>query len=386
MQNPFINEENIRKTRSSAIRRTVVAAVFLLFNGTGYLGILLDVGGAAFSDAVNIAGTMVFLMVVALIMTPFVLLLLSGLRRRRYAGRAEQYGRLFAEDEDGYLLYSEAAERLSVSAGQVADDVKELLRRQLIQNVQYMDGTPGCILLTDGHTHKWHSAYYYSEPDAVSEGYRQFLGILSAAVFLVSFLVYAPMYAVMAVKNASSPYYIFFLTGLAVSLLLAFIILQSVRHRATLKRLGFYNQVMEESPEADVLVTALAERASVSPGQAEKDLRWLFGKRILRDCRMDRTKEPAVLLSDVSRGMAVFAALDCPGCGSTSRIRAGRAGKCRYCGRFLTAPMKGSISKAMYSGIPGKLEALYDQWKTAGRYTEPGSFTDTARQEAVLRR
>lgn len=46
-----------------------------------------------------------------------------------------------------------------------------------------------------------------------------------------------------------------------------------------------------------------------------------------------------VRLSDIQNGSAMFSALDCPGCGSTAKVRTGRIGKCGFCGCFLAAPI-----------------------------------------------
>lgn len=42
-----------------------------------------------------------------------------------------------------------------------------------------------------------------------------------------------------------------------------------------------------------------------------------------------------VRLSDIQNGSAMFSALDCPGCGSTAKVRTGRIGKCGF-GGFVT--------------------------------------------------
>lgn len=350
----YLQPDAVKKARSSGMRRTIIGGIFLAFLGLGYLGMFLDVGSAAFSDASNIAGTLMFLMVIALILAPFAILTVSGVRRLRYARRAAVYAELFEQDDDGYLLYSEVAERLKIPESRVPEDIKELIRRKYICRVSYADGDPGCILLTGREDRRWHEAYYVSEEGVMAERSSANALIVLAAMFGISILVYLPGMIVMCMRENDPGNNLFAMVTLAELVGFGWMFLLARRNHACLKRSGIYNQFMEESAQADVPLTQLAEKAGVSMGTTEKDIKWLFNKRVLHDCRPNLSETPSVLLADVNNGTAAFAALNCPGCGSTARIRVGRTGKCGYCGRFLTAPMAGNGGSTRRAGaMPG---------------------------------
>ncbi len=368
----YIQPDAIKKARSSGMRRTVIGGICLAFLGLGYLGMFLDVGSAAFSDASNIAGSMMFMMIIALILAPFAALLVSGVRRLRNARRAVTYAELFEQDEDGYLLYSEVAEHLKIPESRVPEDIKELIRRKYICCVSYADGDPGCILLTGREDRRWHEAYYVSEEGVMAARSQANALTVLGAMFGISIVITLPAMFVMTMESNDSGDALYAMMNLAMLAGFGWMLLLARRNRACLKRSGIYNQYMEESAQADVPLAQMAEKAGVSTGTTEKDIKWLFNKRVLHDCRPNLSGTPSILLADVNNGTAAFAALNCPGCGSTARIRVGRTGKCGYCGRFLTAPMTGG-------GVGGAVHA--GSTRRAG--AAPGLFLDEGGMQKI---
>ena len=126
----YLNQEAVQKARSSGLRRAVIGGILLFLFLSGSVRMFMEIGTAAFSDANNIAGTMVVLMVILLILTPLYLLFRNGLRKRIYAGRAARYAEVFAAEESGYLLLSDIAWKLHIPEERVLRDIKALLRRE----------------------------------------------------------------------------------------------------------------------------------------------------------------------------------------------------------------------------------------------------------------
>ena len=115
----YLNREKIEKDRRSGIKRAIIGGVLFVFLAIGYAAIFIEEGPVVISGVDNIAGTLMFLMVVILILTPPFLLFINGFRKLLYTGRAVKYADIFAGDEDGYLLFSDAAEAMRTSVARV---------------------------------------------------------------------------------------------------------------------------------------------------------------------------------------------------------------------------------------------------------------------------
>ena len=367
----YLNREKTEKDRRSGIKRAIIGGVLFVFLTIGYAAIFIEEGPVVISGVDNIAGTLMFLMVVILILTPPFLLFINGFRKLLYTGRAVKYADIFAGDEDGYLLYSDAAEAMCTSVARVGKDMQELLRRCYFNRVQITEGDPACILLAGHDRNQWNPACYLNEGQLVGEKSSSTVLIVCTGLFIVSFIIMLPMFVVMTVKNRDADTIAFMLGNLAMYGALAYVAIRAIQNKASIKRAGLYNQCMEESPETKIPLRDLADRAGTSTGKVLKDLRWLFGKQIMRDCRLDMRDE-VIQLSDIQNGSAAFAALECPGCGMSNTVRVGRVGKCRYCGRFLAAPLNKSAV-----GMP---EPAYI------RYSKPRTFTNDAMQAKLRQR
>ena len=245
-ENQYLVPEAIRKARRSGRIRAAAGGFLFAFFALGYLGMFLDVGAAAVSDANNIAGTITVLMIIAVILTPCWLLFISGIRRLRYAGRAEKYAAVFAGDEDGYLLYTDAAERLGIPRERVDSDLRELLRRKYIKNVQQMDGDPGCILLTDGRGTRWSRACYLTEADVINEGVSSVLLLVVAGLCGVSILTVLPGLFMITVREQDSGSVFFLIYTLLCGVFFAWLWMRASGNRACLKRSGIRIRSMPE--------------------------------------------------------------------------------------------------------------------------------------------
>ena len=95
----YLNQEIVKKDERSGFRRALAGGILLLLSSSSYIRMFLEVGADSLSDAANIAGTMMFLMVVALILLSEYLLFISGYRRLKYSRLARRCADLFAQEE-----------------------------------------------------------------------------------------------------------------------------------------------------------------------------------------------------------------------------------------------------------------------------------------------
>ena len=111
----YLNQEKIEQDRRSGRKRTIIGGFLFVFLTIGYTEIFLEQGPAVIVGVDNIAGTLSFLMIVIVILTPPFLLFINGFRKLMYTGRAVKYADIFAGVEDGLILYSDAAAAMRTS-------------------------------------------------------------------------------------------------------------------------------------------------------------------------------------------------------------------------------------------------------------------------------
>lgn len=342
----YLNENTVRKSRRNGIIMLAIGGpVFILFLIT-YVQIMIEVFGKTAINFNEIMGALTFIMIVILILAPFFLLARGGLRRIILTSRAVKFNALFEADDDGLVPADEIAQKLKMRKESIADQIGEMLKRKYLKNVRIMEADPPLVLLTDGVIEKWHDAYYLNERVLFDEKVNAVLGTAVLGMFVVSIMVYLPIFVLIALEDR------FPLFGLLIWMIMFALLFWGFfainKKRKVLKRASAYNQVLEGCEQSEMQVSDLAQKAKVREDTALKDIKFLLQNDILKGCSLDLSHKPSVVLADVRLGSAVFAAVNCPHCGSTSKIRSGRAAKCPYCGNFITAPEdKPAVLKAL---------------------------------------
>ena len=338
----YLNEEKVNRARLIGIIMAIIGGSLLLEGIFAYASMLSETSSGLSFTAENIASLISILGVILFVLLIPYLLFSGGIRRIHEANLAEKYNEVFANDTTGYLLASDLAATLRISNNRIGSQMRTLIKRDYLKNVQLVEGDPTCILLVKDTRSLWRSACYLNERNAFDVQFNNGFTMYVWGLFSLAILVFLPVIFVTSIKNGSTDDYSFAFSFLLMAALLVYLWYVSFRSRARIRRAGFYNQYLEDSANARVTLRSLAERLGLSSKTVERDVHWLFGKQILKGCRLDVDEDTSLLLEDVSDGKAEFAAVSCDGCGATSRIRMGRVGKCSYCGRFLAAPLGGS--------------------------------------------
>ena len=87
------------------------------------------------------------------------------------------------------------------------------------------------------------------------------------------------------------------------------------------------------SADQDGILTPekLTAHSGKSEAQLSAELDRLFRKGYFKGCTLQR-KPLAVILTGTQRSGERYVTVNCPHCGGPTRLRAGRSGKCEYCG------------------------------------------------------
>ena len=81
---------------------------------------------------------------------------------------------------------------------------------------------------------------------------------VSSGIFVIGFLTILPMMVVMTIENKDRGEAAFLLSSMIMYGAMALVGIRALRNRSTLKRTGLYNQYMEECPETEITMQALA--------------------------------------------------------------------------------------------------------------------------------
>ena len=184
--NQFLNWKKIHSHYYSGIIRTAIGCfwLYMLSGSTNYDPVAKRIS----LPVLTIISTVLLnFLLKAAILAPGILLVISGIQRLYYAELAKSYGMAFAQDKDGYLLYSDLSQRLRISTKRISVDVRELLRRNYFRNVLCSDGDPGYILLTDDADRQWHDACYCWEQMVNKEAKDATSGIIYGTIFAFAF-------------------------------------------------------------------------------------------------------------------------------------------------------------------------------------------------------
>ncbi|MCR5796112.1 MAG: ribosomal protein L7/L12 [Solobacterium sp.] len=332
----YLDEKVVNKSRRNGIIMLAIGGpLFIMFVLT-YAYMMFEIFSVSRIDLNEIMGAITFIMIVIMIVAPFFLLARGGLRRIILTSRAAKLNAFFVNDDDGIIPLDEIAAKLKMRRDSIADQVGEMLKRKYLHHVRILESDPACVLLTDGVKEKWHDACYLNESVLFDEKVNTGFVTWTLGMFCTSITVFMPAFIMINLEERF-PLFILIIPITLFSLLYWGFFTMN-RNRRRLKRASAYNQAMESCQQSAMPVTEIAEKVKVSEEKAVEDIRGLLESDVLKGCSLDLGHEPSVTLADVRRGSAVFTAVNCPHCGSTARIRTGRAGKCSYCGNFLTAP------------------------------------------------
>lgn len=105
-------------------------------------------------------------------------------------------------------------------------------------------------------------------------------------------------------------------------------------HKASLVRR--YDAIFMHDNDGTVTINELAKQTGKPTHKIIKELEYLFGKGMFRDCTLQTGGIPCVILMGREGSRTKFIEVVCENCGGVTRIRAGTTGKCEYCGKAIS--------------------------------------------------
>ena len=111
-----------------------------------------------------------------------------------------------------------------------------------------------------------------------------------------------------------------------------------LRRRGRLDAAGRYASVFAGDRDGEIPVQELARMLKKNRAAVVKELRWLVEKGYVVNCGfVTEDVEKVVLEGAKGQTEGGFISVECPHCGAGNLLRRGAAGKCEYCGGYLSA-------------------------------------------------